>query len=386
MAEPRRPDPDDLLRRYGLAMRKEQHGRGRLRVFLGAAPGAGKTFAMLNEGRRLKASDRDVVVGLLETHGRAETAAQVGDLEIVPMLAIPYRGVTVEEMDTAGVLARKPSVVLVDELAHTNAPGSPREKRWEDVDLLRDAGIDVLTTHNVQHLEGLNDVVESITGIRVRETIPDRVLTDADEVQLVDLPVEALVERLEQGKIYASQRARQALVGFFREGNLTALRELALRRTAAGVDQRLERYMHEHQIEEVWPAAERVLVFLDLDAQPGTVLRRAWRIASGLHGDLVAIAVVPPGRTGKFGSEQRMALERTTRLAEDLGAGVRVVEGEDVAATLAGLVREENASIVVLGHAPETRWRQVLGRSLVDHLLRRLTNVDIHLVELVEPH
>ena len=213
----------------------------------------GKTYAMLNEGRRLKADGYDVVAGFVESHGRAETEAQIGDLEVVPRLRIPYRGVIVEEMDTEAILARKPQIVLVDELAHTNAPGSPRAKRFEDVEVLRDAGIDVITTVNIQHLEGLQDVVAGITGVEVRETLPDRVLEDAD-VQLVDLPTEALIERLRQGKVYPPQRAQQALQHFFRPGNLTALREMALRRTAEGVEDALTDYMHEHRIDDIWPA------------------------------------------------------------------------------------------------------------------------------------
>src|SRR5262245_30560362 len=196
MAEPARPDPEDLLRRYGFAMRREAHGRGRLRVYLGFAPGVGKTYTMLQEGRRLKAAGHDVVVGLVETHGRAETEAQLGDLEVIPRKRIDYRGVELEEMDTEAILRRKPEIVLVDELAHTNAPGSPRQKRWEDVEVLRDAGIHVIATLNIQHLESLNDVVASITGVHVRETIPDQILDGATEVQLVDLPVEGLLERL----------------------------------------------------------------------------------------------------------------------------------------------------------------------------------------------
>jgi two-component system sensor histidine kinase KdpD len=242
MSEPERPDPDDLLRRYGFAVRTQEGGRGRLRVYLGAAPGVGKTYTMLQEGRRLKAGGHDVVVGLIETHGRAETAAQIGDLEVIPRQQIDYRGVAIEEMDTETILRRKPEIVLVDELAHTNAPGSARQKRWEDVEVLRNAGIDVIATLNIQHLESLNDVVASITGVEVRETIPDQILDGATEVQLVDLPIEGLLERLEQGKIYPPERARQALQNFFRAGNLTALRELALRSTAAGVDERLESY------------------------------------------------------------------------------------------------------------------------------------------------
>ncbi len=385
MTEPERPDPDDLLRRYGYAMRKQDLARGRLRVFLGAAPGVGKTYAMLHDGHRLKAEGRDVVVGLVETHGRADTEAQIGDLEIIPRLQIPYRGVIVEEMDTEAVLRRKPAAVLVDELAHTNAPGSPREKRWEDVEVLRDAGIDVLATLNIQHLESLNDVVESITGVRVRETVPDQVLDGATEVQLVDLPVEGLIERLEQGKVYPPGRARQALESFFREGNLTALRELALRRTAAGVDERLESYMREHAIEAVWPAAERIAVLITDHPAIGQVIRRAWRLADGLRAELIAVVVVPPGGIEALPEERRHAIQRALELAEDLGASPRILEGERVAPVLATLVHDENVSTVVLGHVPASGWRRLIGKPLAEELLTMVDNVAIQLVEVRSP-
>lgn len=380
MTEPHRPSPEELLHRYGLAVRKEEGGRGGLRVYLGAAPGVGKTYAMLNEGRRLRDAGRDVVAGLVETHGRAETAAQVGELEVMPRRAVTYQGVAVEEMDTAAILRRRPEIVLVDELAHTNAPGSPRAKRFEDVEALRDAGIDVIATMNVQHLESLQDVVAGITGVEVRETVPDRVL-DGAEVQLIDLPTEALIERLEQGKVYPPQRAQQALEHFFRPGNLTALRELALRRTAAGVDERLEGYMREQGIEEPWEAAERVVVLIDGSAEAGRVVRNAWRLASALRGELVAVAVAPPGGLAALAEGERGAVERNLRLAEDLGATTEVVEGERVATALAAVARREHATTVVMGHPHEGRWQRLLREPLVDQLLHLLDGVDVHLVE-----
>ncbi len=384
MDEPKRPTPEELLRRYGLAMRRESGGgqeRGRLKIFLGAAPGVGKTYAMLNDARRLRALGKDVVAGFIETHGRAETEQQIADLEVVPRLSVSYRGVTVEEMDTAAILRRVPSMVLVDELAHTNAPGSPRTKRYEDVEALLDAGIDVVTTLNIQHLEGLRDVVASVTGVDVRETVPDRVLDEASEVQLIDLPADALIERLEQGKVYPPDRARQALENFFRAGNLNALRELALRRTAAGVDEQLESYMREHEISEVWPTSERVLVLVDDTLSAGTVLRNAWRLASALRAELVAVTVRRPGMSESVRREQRSGLERNVLLAEDLGAEVRSIESRSIADGLAEVAKGENASIVVIGHAPHGRWSQLFGQSLVDKLLHKLENVDVYVVE-----
>jgi two-component system sensor histidine kinase KdpD len=377
---PRRPTPEELLERYNLRGPEEAGSRGQLRVFLGAAPGVGKTYAMLLEGKRLKAEGHDVVAGFVETHGRPETEAQIGDLEVIPRMRIPYRGVTIEEMDTDAILDRKPEIVLVDELAHSNPPGSPHAKRYEDVAILRDAGIDVISTLNIQHLDGLQDIVAGITGIEVRETIPDRELDDAD-VQLIDLPTEALLDRLLQGKVYPPQRAQQALQHFFRPGNLTALREMALRRTAAGVEEALTDYMREHRIDDVWPAAERVLVLVDSDPAAGTVLRNAWRLGSALRGELVAAAVAPPGGPAALPPAERAAIDKSLALADDLGMRIRWIETADPVAGIAAVVRDEQATLIVMRHVRETGWRKLRGGSLVDGLLERLDNVDIHLVE-----
>jgi two-component system sensor histidine kinase KdpD len=320
------------------------------------------------------------VAGFVETHGRPETEAQIGDLEVVPRRHVPYHGVTIEEMDTDAIIARKPEIVLVDELAHTNAPGSPREKRYEDVGLLRDAGIDVISTLNIQHLDSLQDVVAGITGVEVREIIPERVLDDAD-VQLVDLPTEALLERLRQGRVYPPQRAQQALQHYFRPGNLTALRELALRRTAEGVEEALTGFMHEHAIEEIWPAAERVLVVVDGDPAAGTVLRNAWRLASALRAELVAAVVAPLGGLGALPVHERQAIEKNLMLAEDLGGRVHVIETTDAVLGITEAVREEHVTVIVMRHVRQRAWQRLRGGSLVDELLDRLDNVDVHLVE-----
>lgn len=381
--EPGRPSPEELLQRYGSDPYGHRNVRGRLRVFLGAAPGVGKTYAMLNEARRLKADGRDVVIGLVEAHGRPETEAQIGDLEVIPRKAVPYRGVIIEDMDTDAILSRNPEIALVDELAHSNPPGSPRAKRYEDVELLRDAGIDVISTLNIQHLDSLQDVVAGITGIEVRETLPDKVLDDAD-VQLVDLPTEALIERLHQGKVYPPQRAQQALQHFFRPGNLTALREMALRRTAAGVEDALTDYMHEHRIEDIWPALERVLVLVDDDPAAGTVLRNAWRLASALRGELVAAVIAPPGGLNALPAHKRHVIEKNIVMAEDLGARTRVIETNDPVAGIADAVLDEHATLIVMRHIRQSGWRWPHEASIVDKLLDRLDNVDIHLVEATQ--
>jgi two-component system, OmpR family, sensor histidine kinase KdpD len=378
--EPGRPNPDELLRRYGSDPYGSRNGRGRLRIFLGAAPGVGKTYAMLNEARRLKGEGHDIVAGFVESHGRPETEDQLGNLEVIPRVRIPYRGVMIEEMDTEAILTRKPEIVLIDELAHTNPPRSPRGKRYEDVEVLRDAGIDVISTLNIQHLDSLQDVVTGITGVEVRETIPDRILEDAD-VQLVDLPTDALIERLQQGKVYPPHRAQQALQHFFRPGNLTALREMALRRTALGVEDALTDYMHEHRIEEIWPAGERVLVLVDADPTAGAVLRNAWRLGSALRGELVAAAVVPPGGLRALPVSERLGIEKSLALAEDLGMRVRWIETSDPVAGITQAVHAENVTLIVMRHVRESGWRKLRGESLVDGLLGSLDNVDIHLVE-----
>lgn len=237
--------------------------RGRLRIYLGMAPGVGKTYAMLMEGRRRQERGTDVVGALVETYDRPKTIEAIGDLEVVLRKRIPYKGVELEEMDMEAVIRRHPAVALVDELAHTNAPGSKHEKRWEDVEELLDHGVTVISTLNIQHIESLADIVESITGVKVREHIPDRVVDQADEIELVDMAPHALRQRISHGNVYPPERAEQALHQFFREGNLTALRELALRRVAAAVETDLERYMREHEIQAVWPARERVMVCVD---------------------------------------------------------------------------------------------------------------------------
>lgn len=356
--------------------------RGRLRVFLGAAPGVGKTYTMLGEGRRLRAEGRDVVIGWVETHGRTETAAQIGDLEVIARRQITYRGAALEEMDTEAVIRRAPDTVLVDELAHTNPPGSARRKRYEDVAVLRAAGIDVISTINIQHLESLKDVVAGITGVTVRETIPDSVLADA-EVQLADLPVDSLLDRLEQGKIYPPDRAQAALRRFFRAGNLTALRELALRQTAAGVDDLLERYMREHEIDDVWPAAERVLVVLEAKRDAARVLRHGWRLASALHGELVTVALVPADGVAALAAPKRGELSQALDLAEDLGSTTRIIATSEPVEQLAALIRAENPTVVVLAYQPRRGWRQ-LRPSLIDKLLARVDHVALQLVEVDE--
>lgn len=377
--EPLRPAAARFLER---ARAEERPARGRLTIYLGAAPGVGKTYAMLHEGRRLKAEGLDVAIGLVETYARDETEAAIGDLEIIPRQRIPYKGVELEEMDVAAILCRRPAVCLIDELAHTNAPGSPREKRWMDVEAIRDAGIEVISTLNIQHLESLHTAVESITGVAVRETIPDKVVDEADRVELVDISPEALRKRLEQGRIYPPERARAAMSNFFRAGNLGALRELALRRMAKEVQDQLEQYMHAHQIGETWPTAERVMVAIDHRPVARDLLRNAWRLGKGLGADsITAVAVVD---REKLDLVQRTQLADNLRFAEDLGFEIHEVAGAGsrfaIGDALVRFAREHHITHLVLGQSARNRLQILFQGSVINHILRHARNLDLHIV------
>ena len=364
----KRPDPDALLT---LAARE---GRGRLKVFLGAAPGVGKTFEMLSEGAQHAATGTDVVVGLLETHGRAETAARVGALEVLPRARVEYRGQVLEEFDLDAALARRPAVLLLDELAHTNAPGSRHPKRWQDVDELRGAGIEVWTTMNVQHLESLSDTVARITGVWVQETVPDRVLAEADAVELIDIPPAELLHRLRQGKVYRPEQAKRALKGFFREGNLAALRELALRRTAERVDADVTGYMRANAIAGPWPSGERVVALVGADASAEGVVRQARRVADALRAPLVALHVELSRRGA--GREPAAAM----RLAEQLGATVETAVARDLPGAVLSYARGCNATHIVIGRGHPRLWRRLTGRTLAGLLVRQASAFTLHVL------
>lgn len=399
-----RPDPESLLDRYQLrdlpaasgagdSSRPEQPARGRLRIYLGMAAGVGKTYAMLNEGRRRKSRGTDVVTGWVETHGRSLTQQQIGDLEIVPRRTLSYRGVELEEMDLDAVLARKPAVALVDELAHTNVPGSRHEKRYQDVEELLAAGITVISTVNVQHLEGLNDLVEAITGTRQRETLPDRVLDEADEVELVDISPEALRARMRHGNVYPPDRARVALERYFSTSNLTALRELALRRVSEKTERQLETLMTDGEETRDLPhtpaATERVLVAFDASEEARRLLHEGWRLARGLRAPFQAVTIRAPARQDGSGGKDDAALEGWARLAEDLGAEVIEVtlEGDVTNARIAGAVAqvasERQATLLVVGRsrrmdAPDTRWlARVTGRERPEPVVTYLTRMEL---------
>lgn len=352
--------------------------RGRLTVYLGAAPGVGKTYAMLDEAHRRRARGTDVVIGLVETHGRAATIDRIGDLEMLQRRLVEHRGTTLTELDVQAVLRRAPEVALVDELAHTNAPGSEHPKRWQDVHDLLDAGIDVVTTVNVQHLASLTDDVEAITGVRQRETVPDKVVREADQIQLVDLSPEQLRRRLAHGNVYRAEQIDASMSSFFRVGNLTALRELALLWLADRVDDALTRYRADHAIGGTWPARERIVVAVTGGPETETLLRRASRIAQRAAGtELLAVHVLP---TDGLPSTPSATIAAHRALAESLGGVFHTVVGEDVPTAVVDFAHGVNATMIVVGVSRHPVWRQALLGSSSAEIARLSGTIDVHLV------
>jgi two-component system sensor histidine kinase KdpD len=372
-----RPDPDALLAQVQQAERLAH--RGNLRIFFGAAPGVGKSFAMLGAARELKAEGVDVVIGYVELHGRPETEALLEGLEILPPLRLEHRGIELTEFDLDACLARAPKVVVVDELAHTNHPGARHVKRWMDVEELLDAGIDVYTTVNVQHIESLNDVVAQITGVQVRETVPDKVFDGADEVELIDLPPDELLERLREGKVYVDEKVRHALSSFFRKGNLIALRQLALRATADRVDAAMREYRQNHSIRDTWAAGERILVCVGPDPLSERLVRAARRMANALHAEWMAVYVETPHLV-RLSREARDRVLQTLKLAESLGAQTENLSGESVAGELIDFARQHNMSKIVVGKPSRSRWRDRLRPSLVDEIARNSGDIDVYVI------
>jgi two-component system sensor histidine kinase KdpD len=368
----RRPSPDALLRDA------QKSTRGRLKIFLGAAPGVGKTFEMLTAAQARRRENVDVVIGVVETHGRTETEALTAGLETIPRRSVTYRGTTLREMDLDAILARRPALVLVDELAHSNAPGSRHPKRYLDVEELLAAGIDVYATLNIQHVESLNDVVARITRIRVRETVPDSVIERADDVELIDLTPEDLIQRLKDGKVYVPTQAERAVRHYFAPGNLTALRELALRRTAQRVDNQMVDYMRSHAIEGPWPAGERVLVCIQGGGKAIGTVRHAKRLADQLHAPWIAISVETPRAAGAAMDGVAEAL----RQAQLLGAEPVLIPGQDVADSIIDYARANNVTHVIVGKSARPRWRQVLFGSITQRLINRAGGINIHVIEV----
>jgi two-component system sensor histidine kinase KdpD len=372
-----RPSPEALLE----AARREERRIGKLRIFVGAAPGVGKTYEMLQQAHARKKDGYDVVAGVVETHGRRETEALLEGLEVIPRRNIEYRGQLLREMDLDAIIARRPQIVLVDELAHTNAEGSRHPKRYLDVEELMSHSIDVYTTVNIQHIESLNDVVAQITHVRVRETVPDAVFDRADAVELVDLTPDDLIQRLKEGKVYVPKQAERALEHFFSPANLTALRELALRRTAERVDEELRTEMQAHAIQGPWAAGERILVCVSEDPRAAGLVRYAKRLADRLHGPWVAL-YVEGRRSLQLSEEDRDRIADTLRLADGLGGeAVTIPAGDrDIAEDVIGYSQANNVTQVVIGKSTRSRWFEILHGSVVHDLVRRSGNISVHVI------
>lgn len=368
-----RPNPDELLAR----VKAEEIHRGKLKIFFGAAAGVGKTYAMLESARVQKKEGADVVIGYVETHKRAETEALLEGLEILPPKTIQYKNVSLNEFDIDAALIRHPALILVDELAHTNAPGSRHPKRWQDVEELLDKGIDVYTTLNVQHCESASDLVAQITGIVVHETVPDTIVEKADEIELVDLPTENLLKRLKDGKVYLGEVAQTAAQHFFQPGNLIALRQLALRYTAHNVDEKLMSYKKAHAISKVWGARDRFLVCISPSPNALGLVRAGKRIASDLGVEWTVVFV----ETGaQLRPEDRKRISETLLVAEKLGAHVATLSGEEIAQVLISYARSKNITKIIVGKPVKPRWQEFIFGSLIDKLARKCQEIDLYLL------
>lgn len=371
-----RPTPDAILARLREA--EARAARGRLKIFFGANPGVGKTFSMLEEACARRAEGVDVVAGVIETHGRAETAAQLAGLELLPRRTLDYRGVALTEFDLDLALTRHPAILLVDELAHTNAPGSRHERRWQDVEELLNAGISVYTTLNVQHLESLNDVVAQITGVLVRETVPDSVFDGADEVELADLTPDDLLLRLQQGKVYLPEQAERARERFFRKGNLIALRELALRRVAERVDAQMRGYMLEHGIRETWTVGGRLLVCVDDDPEATRLVRAGRRMAGTLRNEWIVLHIETPGTALTGGN--RGSLIDTLQLADEFGAQTATLPGTNVAEEILAYAASHNVARILMGRPSHGRWRDRFAKSTVEKVIHGAGELEVYVV------
>ncbi|NBO19595.1 MAG: sensor histidine kinase KdpD, partial [Proteobacteria bacterium] len=382
MNDESRPDPDELLSRISAeeSDSAETSKRGKLKIFFGACAGVGKTYSMLSAGRQALTEGVDVVIGLVETHGREETKKLLEGLPILPHREVQYRGTLIKEFDIDAALARKPSLILLDELAHSNAPGSRHPKRWQDVDELLDAGINVYTTINVQHLESLNDVVARITGVWVKETVPDAIFDKADEISLVDIPSEELLKRLKEGKVYIAQEAKKrAAQNFFKKSNLIALRELALRRTAERVDALMDVYKTRDGGAQGWSGADRILVCIGPDALSVKLVRVAKRMASGLKSPWTAL-YIETHKHYRLNREGHEAVERTLRLAERMGGKIELLQGQNAHQDIIAYATTNGFTKIIVGKTPKPRWREVLSGTLADQIIRHSGNIDVYVV------
>ncbi len=372
-----RPDPDELLAR--VQTEEARKHRGKLKIFFSASAGVGKTYAMLESAQTLRQEGMDVVAGYVEPHNRPETTALMEGLEVIPRRSIEYRGATLHEFDLDAALARHPALILVDELAHSNVEGSLHRKRWQDVEELLEAGINVYTTVNVQHLESLNDVVAQITGTIVRETIPDSMLEEADEVELIDLSPDDLLKRLREGKVYLPQQAEHALQNFFRKGNLMALREMALRRTAERVDDQMQVYRQDKAVEQIWPAGERIMVCISPSPLASRLVRAAKRMATGFHAEWLTVYVETP-HTARLPEADRNRVIQTLRLAEQLGAETATLTGHNVTEEMLNFAYKRNVTKIIVGKPVHSIWRDFLLGSVLNELIRKSGSIDVYVI------
>jgi two-component system sensor histidine kinase KdpD len=372
----KRMTPEEALK---LANKEKQ--RGKLKIFIGYAPGVGKSYTMLNESNRRLQRGEDIAIGYVELHGRPETEKQIGDIPVIPRKKIEYAGKVMEEMDTEAIIRRHPNTVLIDEIAHTNVPGSKNAKRYEDVKEVLDAGINVVTTLNVQHLESLNDIIKQITGVAVRETIPDSLVENADEVVAVDITVEALLNRLKRGDIYKKEKIGSALENFFREGNLTALREISLRQTAQEVDEELEDYMKAHGIDETWHTVERIMVCVSASPNSKKLIRRGALIARRYRCDWFVVAVENISIfTSKWGQKDRAELESNFKLAKQLGATTIHLRGQNISSELVKFAKAKHITQIVIGHSARTPFQSFFTGSTTGKLLGQTRDIAIHVI------
>lgn len=371
----KRITPEEALRKAN------KQDKGRLKIFIGYAPGVGKTFSMLNEANRRFVRGDDIVIGYLETHQRKETEDQVGSLEFIPRKKVEYNNIALEEMDTDAIIKRRPKVVLIDELAHTNAPGSKNKKRYEDVNEILQSGIDVISTLNIQHLESLNDVIKQITGITVRETVPDTIVENADEVVVVDITPDSLLNRLKRGNVYKVNTVESALRNFFRKGNLNALRELTLRQTAQEVNEDLEEYMEEHGIKENWQTVERVMVCITPSNYAKKLIRRGARIARRYKCEWYVVSVKSTRYYLPNLTEKEMELqENNFKLAKQLGAEIISLTGKSVSSELAKFASERHITQIIIGHSRRTKIEKILRGSTVTKLLKQTKDIEVHII------
>ncbi|SDW46175.1 two-component system, OmpR family, sensor histidine kinase KdpD [Marininema mesophilum] len=369
----RRLTPEEILRKI------EKMKRGRLKVYVGAAPGVGKTYAMLREANELKEKGVDIVIGLIEPHGREETAKQVSQLEVLPQKKIHYKGINLEELDVEGILLRNPEVVIIDELAHTNVPGTKNRKRYQDIHDILQAGIHVWTAMNIQHLESVRDIVLKVTGVGINERVPDAVLSEADEIKLVDVSPETLRERLQEGLIYTSDKIEQALNHFFKKGNLVALRELALREVADDIDEQLVKERIGEGIDEPAGVLERILVCVQYRPNAGKLIRRGWRLANRLGAKLVVLHICP---RSSVGNESEETVEEWRNLTHQFDGDfvLREAGARRVAQVIVDVCQEHHITQIIMGQSARTRWEEIWKGSIINWIMQRLQTVDIHIV------